>query len=189
MNAPGNAPRTKPKRKPGRQPGLAGQLILVGKDGPQIIASTGKRWNDAAEAVFLDRLATTCNVTASADAAGFSPEALYRRRRNDTAFAQLWQAALEQGYSRIEALLVRRAEDALEGRMSDPDSPIPPIDVKDALNILGHHRRSVEHGPRSRRQWARPRTLEELSESILRKLEALAPARAAKPARAGKSKE
>ena len=96
-----------------RAPSGAG--VLVGKDGPQVIRGTGKRWSEEAEAVFLDHLAASCNVTVSAKEAGFSPEAIYRRRRNDPAFAQRWQAALEQGYARIEALLVQRATEALEG--------------------------------------------------------------------------
>lgn len=154
----------------------SGTGILVGKDGPQRIRSTGKRWSDEAEAAFLDHLAASCNVTASAAAAGFSSEAIYRRRRNDPAFAQRWQAALEQGYARIEALLVQRAAEALEGFAPDPETPIPEMSVKDALAILGHHRARVEGGPRSRRQWARPRSLDEMRDSILRKLEAIAPA-------------
>lgn len=164
-----------------RQPGPAGVGILVGKDGPQLINSSGKRWSDAAEARFLDHLAASCNVTTAARAAGFSPAALYQRRRNCPAFAQRWQAALEQGYTRIEALLVRRAEEALEGVVIAADVPIPTMTVKDALAILGHHRTSVEDRPRSRRQWARPRSLDELRDSILAKLEAFAPA-AATPA-------
>jgi hypothetical protein len=153
----------------------AGTQILVGKDGPQLIRSTGKRWSDAAEALFLDHLAATCNVTAAAAACGFSCTAIYKRRRRDPAFAQRWQAALELGAGRINALLLQRATEALEGFAPDPDSPIPRMTVKDALAILGHHRREVEGGPRSRRQWARPRSLDEMADSIMRKLEAIAP--------------
>jgi hypothetical protein len=36
-------------------------------------------------------------------------------------------------------------------------------------------RREVEGGPRSRRQWARPRSLDEMADSIMRKLQAIAP--------------
>lgn len=155
--------------------GPSGAAILVGKDGPQIIRSTGKRWSDAAEELFLDHLAASCNVTASAAAAGFSKTAVNARRRRDPGFAQRWQAALEIGYSRIEALLLRRAEEALEGWAPDTELPIPPMSIKDALAIIGHHRRAVERGPRSRRQWARPRSLDEMRDSILVKLEAFVP--------------
>jgi hypothetical protein len=100
---------------------------------------------------------------------------VYKRRRRDPAFAQRWQAALEQGSERLNALLLQRAIEALEGFAPDPDTPIPEMTVKDARAILGHHRREVEGGPRSRRQWARPRSLDEMRDSILRKLEAIAP--------------
>ena len=99
------------------------------------------------------------------------------RRRKDPAFHKRWDVALAQGYAHIEALLVQRAIEALEGWAPDPDTPIVIRDmtVKDALILLGHHRRTIEGGPRSRRQWARPRTLDEMRDSILRKLEAIAP--------------
>jgi hypothetical protein len=147
-----------------------------GKDGRQLVCSTGKRWSDAAEALFLDNLAASCNVTASVRAAGFTPAAVYKRRRNDPGFAQRWEAALEQGYARLEALLLQRAvEEALEGFAPDPETPLPQMTVKDARAILSHHRATVTGGPRSRRQWARPRTLDDMRDSILAKLEAVAP--------------
>jgi hypothetical protein len=164
-------------RQSSRQPAPSGTGILVGKDGPQLIRSKGQRWSDTAEAAFLDTLAATCNVSAAADAAGFTRFTLYKRRRRDPGFAQRWSAALDQGYARIEAMLVQRAVEALEGYAPDPDTPIPAMTVRDALAILGHHRAAVERGPRSRRQWARPRSLDEVRDSILRKLEAVAPAR------------
>lgn len=154
----------------------AGAGILVGKDGPQVIRSTGKRWSEEAEAAFLDHLAATCNVTASAEACGFSGAAIYARRRNDPAFAERWQAALETGHARIQMLLAQRAIEALEGFEPDPDIPVlRPATFNEARQLIGHHRNSVEGGPRSRRQWARPRSLDEVRDSILRKLEAIAP--------------
>lgn len=149
-----------------------------GKDGLQVVRSTGKRWSDEAEALFLDSLAASCNVTASAQAAGFTPAALYKRRRGDPGFLERWEAALQQGYARLEALLVQRAIEALEGFAPDPETPLPQMTVQDARAILGHHRATVAGGPRSRRQWARPRTLDDMRDSILAKLEAVAPRRA-----------
>lgn len=161
----------------GRKP--AGRAIRAsGKDGPQVIHSNGHRWTDAAETLFLDRLAATCNVTASARVAGFSKEAIYRRRARDAGFAERWQAALAQGYARIEMALVARAADALEGFAPDPDTPIPAMSVKDAIAILALHRAAVK-GEGNAPGWrARPRALAEVRESILAKLEAIAAARA-----------
>ena len=43
--------------------GPAGTALRAsGKDGPQLIASSGKRWTDEAEARFLDSLAASCNL-------------------------------------------------------------------------------------------------------------------------------
>jgi hypothetical protein len=144
-----------------------------GKDGPQLIRTTGKRWSDQAQTRFLDNLAASCNVQRSAAEAGFSAAAIYKRRRDDPVFAQRWQAALEQGCARIEMALVRAAGDALEGFVPDPETPIPTMTVKDALAILAQHR-AVARGDGRRRGWRGPaRTLDELSEAILVKFEAI----------------
>ena len=146
----------------------------TGKDGPQLVRTAGRRWSDEAEALFLDRLAASCNVTYAAEATGFSREAIYRRRRTDPAFAERWQAALEQGYARIEMALVRRAADALEGFAPDPDTPIPHMTVQDAIAVLKLHAPAVKGEGRAPGWRARPRSLDEMRESILRKLEAIA---------------
>lgn len=167
-----------------RNVGHGPQGILMrasGKDGPQLIRSKGDRWTEEAEAVFLDHLAASCNVLASCEAAGFGNYSVYKRRREDAAFAQRWQAALEQGYVRIEAALVRRAADALEGFAPDPDTPIPTMTVEQAIKVLDRHRARVERISRSGRHWTRPRSLDEVSDSIMRKLQAVAAARAALP--------
>ena len=161
----------------GDRHGPEGTALHAGRHSPQRVSTRGHRWSDEAETVFLDHLPATANVTASAKACGFSTQALYSRRRTDSAFLRRWDVALAQGYAHIEALLLQRAIEALEGFAPDPDTPIIIRDmtVKDVLILLGHHRRTIEGGPRSRRQWARPRTLDEMRDSILRKLAAIAP--------------
>lgn len=166
----------------GRRPGPAGTMVHMGRHGTQLVTTRGHRWSDEAEEIFLDHLAATANVSASASACGFSSQALYSRRRKESGFEQRWDIALAQGYAHIEALLVQRAIEALEGFEPDPDTPIiiRDMSVKDALTLLGHHRRRIEGGPRSGREWARPRTLDEVRDSILRKLEAFDRVRQAK---------
>ena len=83
---------------PARSRGPAGTMIHTGRHGTQIVSTRGHRWSDAAEELFLDHLAATANVGASARACGFSSEAIYRRRRTDPVFEQRWDAALAQGY-------------------------------------------------------------------------------------------
>lgn len=148
-----------------------------GKDGPQLIRSSGARWTDAAEARFLDALAASCNVTLSAAATGFSKEAIYRRRRADPAFAARWQAALEQGYAALEMLLVQRATDALAGLALDSDQLLLPASFREATNLLQLHRAAVR-GEGNRPGWPfRPRSLDEVRERILTRLAAFDSAR------------
>ncbi|HYE58036.1 MAG TPA: hypothetical protein VD948_06005 [Rhodothermales bacterium] len=133
-----------------------GSQLYFGRHGPQRVNTRGARWSDEAETIFLDHLAATANVSASAKACGFTTQALYARRRKDAAFERRWDAALAQGYAHIEALLVQRAIEALEGFEPDPDTPIMIRDmtVKDAMILLGHHRRVVEGRPlKSRQRW------------------------------------
>jgi len=158
--------------------GPEGTIVRAGgKDGPQRVSSRGKRWTDQAEEIFLDSLAASCNVTWSARQCGFSREALYARRRRDPRFATLWQDALATGYARLEAALVKAAIDTMEGRPRDPDSPIPPMTAADAIAVLKLHKASV-HGTGKSPGWrGRPRSLDEVKQSILKKLAALHRAR------------
>jgi hypothetical protein len=165
--------------------GTVGTRVQLGRHGPQRVRSRGKRWSDTAETRFLDHLAATANVMASAEACRFSPQAVYARRRKDAAFEQRWDAALAQGYAHIEALLVQRTIETLEGFEPDPATPIVirEMTVKDALILLGHHRRVVEGRPMSSRQkWQREVPIEDVRESILRKIDAMDRSRRAQEA-------
>jgi hypothetical protein len=155
--------------------GPAGTCLRAsGKDGPQIVRSGGRRWTDEAEEIFLDALAATCNVTAAAERTGFSKEAIYRRRRSDPAFAARWAEALAQGVARLDMLLVRTAEDYLEGRAPDPDSPFASMTVRDAIAILKLHKPGTEGQPARYPGWrGRPRTMDEMRASILAKFDAI----------------
>ncbi len=170
--------------------GPPGALVQRGRHGTQLLATDGHRWSDEAEEVFLNHLAATANVMASAKACGFSTAALYCRRRKDEAFQKRWDAALAQGYAHMEALLLQRSIEALEGFEPDPDTPIVIRDmtVKDALMLLGHHRRVLDGGAlRSRRRCERPRTLDDVRNSILTKLEAIERMRRAEEAASGEA--
>lgn len=165
-----------PSRKRGDRPlGPAGTTVRAsGPDGPKLVATRGLRWSDAAEARFLDALAASCNVRHAAREAGFGQYTVYRRRRTDPAFAARWRVALVQGFHRLEELLLQRATEMLEGVAPDPDTPMPPVNFRDAMTLLAQHRATVAGAPiegKSRR--ARVRPLEEVRASILAKLEAI----------------
>ena len=168
------------RRKAARSGPEGSTLRGGGKDGPQRVHSRGKRWTDAAETIFLDALAASCNVSWAAALCGFSTEALYARRRRDPAFAAKWQAALVQGYVRLETALVAAALATIEGRAPDPHFPIPPMTVADVIAVLKLHRAAV-HGEGNRPGWrGRPRSLDEVKQSILAKLSAFDRARGKK---------
>ena len=164
-----------PRKKRGRGAGPKGTILRSsGKDGPQLIRSGGARWTDEAEDTFLDHLGATNNVTAAAEAAGFTTGGIYARARRDPGFHERMEAARALGYGRVDGLLARAAEDFLAGRAPDPESPFPPMTVDQAIAILKLHRgRQTGEGRRS--GWpARPRSLDEVRASILRKLSAIA---------------
>lgn len=58
---------------------------------------------------FFAALADTCNVKRSARAAGFTANWAYRRRKFDGAFRNGWAAAVREGYSKLELILLERA--------------------------------------------------------------------------------
>ena len=103
----------------------------------------------AAEQVFLRALSATANIRLSAAAAGASPAAFYRRRRQCPAFAREFRIALRMGYERLElaamasAMPESWADDSW--RQAEPP-PMPPMTPAQALQLLGHHRKKVELG-------------------------------------------
>ena len=58
---------------------------------------------------FFETLADTCNVVRSAKTAGFTANWAYRRRKFDAAFRNGWAAAVREGYSKLELVLLERA--------------------------------------------------------------------------------
>ena len=170
----GKADRRQRPRSP--RCGPAGTVARAsGKDGPQIVRSGGKSWTDAAEAIFLDRLAATNNATLAAGAAGFSRETVYKRARRDPGLAERMAAARALGVGRVDELLLRAAEDFLSGKPPDPDSPFPPMTIEQAIAIQKLNRPLATGEGGRRPAWpARPRTLAEVHESILAKLSAIA---------------
>lgn len=110
-------------------------------------------WTARKRAIFLDHLAATCNVTASAKAAGLHWSGAYALRRRDPEFAAQWKAALAAGYDRLEAMLIERASGTGPLPESGEDAPPPPdaraMDPQLAMHLLKLHRSSVRGQPRS----------------------------------------
>ncbi len=156
-----------------------GRGVRQDKNGKaQVIRATG-RWSQEAEARFLGELAATANVRAAAAAAGFSTTAIYKRRAAWPGFRAAWDAALDQGYARIEALLIAGACDALSGAGAVVGDAVPVVavaamTVDQAMNLLRLHRASARGGaPQRYDAKAKPADLATVRASILRKVAAI----------------
>lgn len=148
-------------------------LRASGRHGPQVTETAGRFWTDEAEAIFLDCLAATCNVTLAARECGFSGTTVWRRRRRDAGFAQRWREALAQGYVRLETAIVRRAADRFDGAEGEEEASGPTVSTAEAINLLRLHQAGVAEGRTRAGRRTRPRTLDEVRASILVKLEAI----------------
>lgn len=166
--------------KSGGRQAPAGSMVRVGPTGrEQLVRSSGWQWSEEAEEIFLDALAASCNVTHAAEQAGFCTPTVYRQRRLRPEFAERWQAALEQGYARLEQALLQSALDSMSGVAFDENRPIPRMSVDQAMNVLRAHRNEVRgDGRRGPGQANRPPRLDEVRGSILKRIEAVKRARA-----------
>lgn len=173
------------ERRRGRGAGPEGRACRRGKDGPQIVELDGSKMSDEAVETFLGHLAATCNVTLSAKLTGFSKEAFYNRRDRDPVFFERWRRTIVRSYGEIEEIVLRTARDLLEGRPPPPDSPIRAMTMQDAIQILKLYR-GIVTGEGKRAGWrAVPRSLDEVRDSILAKLEAIERWRREEQARSG----
>ena len=84
--------------------------------------------------VFLDALAETSNVSASARQAGIALRDAYRTRRSCEDFAADWRTALFEGYANLEMEVL--------GYLRDP-SPAHKMDVTAALRLLAAHKETI----------------------------------------------
>jgi hypothetical protein len=158
-----------------RKSGAAGAIVRPAKNkNTKIIRTTGHRWSNVAESIFLEHLAASANVLASAAEAGFSSTAIYKRRMKEPGFAARWQQALEQGYARLEMQLVETATSSLAGDEIDGDKAIPRMTAAEAINLLKLHRAQVHGGKTQRYDWRmKLPDIETVRAEVLRKIEAM----------------
>ena len=93
-------------------------------------------WSQTDRALFLAELAETCNVSEAARTAGKSRQTAYALKRRDADFARGWDAAIEQGYGEIEAMLIRLALHGceIEEIIEDGEGAVKTRKVKRAPN-------------------------------------------------------
>ena len=156
------------------------ELVVKGSGGAgggrrvQIARARIGQWTPRTEARFLAALAATCNVKASCAEVGMSHGSAYAHRTRWAAFATRWDAAIETGYARIEMALVEHGCNLFSGIELPPEGPIGRMSVEQAIHLLHMHKHAARGiGKEPGVGWRRPKTLDEVKDSILRKLDAL----------------
>ncbi len=104
------------------------------------------RLNMKIRSLFLDHLAQTANVSASARAAGVASSAVYAERRRSPAFRDAWALALAEGYARLETDLLAEALQTASGRTADATLKARAQKHRLAIALLSAHRASVKGG-------------------------------------------
>ena len=72
-------------------------------------------WTPAKRAAFLEHLAATCNIAASARAVGMAPRGAHALKARDAVFAADWEGAIEAAYETLEVRLLAYALGEVEG--------------------------------------------------------------------------
>jgi hypothetical protein len=155
------------------------ELVVRGTNGRRVQIARARlhQWTPRVERRFLATLAATCNVKAACAEVGMSAASVYPHRERWPAFAARWEAAIERGYERLEVALDQSAEQLLGTVTLPPEEPLGPMTVDQAIHVMHMHKHQV-HGLGGRPgRWLRPRSLDEVRGSLLRKLRAVAAAR------------
>lgn len=125
-------------------------------------------WTADKKRTFLAKLAATANVSASIRAIRMSESAVYRLRQRSPEFRAEWQAALREGYARLELMVLERAMNGTQKPVFHAGQQIGSVtEYSDrlALTLLTAHRDAVIGGAA-----ARPSEPEEVRRRILDKL-------------------
>jgi len=125
--------------------------------------------------IFLDEFAGTCNLAASAEAAGVSEKTVLKHRATDPDFAARFDVALAQGYPRLEADIMRRRIEAQQKLKEIEPTGEPEPEFDRAMKLLQRwDRKDGSRGlrqvsPDHRRVW----TFDEAMVTLDKKLRAL----------------
>jgi hypothetical protein len=158
----------KPPKGWGHLDGMA--LVVRGTGGSgggkrvQVARARAGQITAGVEDRFLAALEDTCNVQAAYREAGVSKGAIYTHRKRWPAFERRWQAALEEGWVRLDFLLLECA--------SNPMSTLEQkARASQALHSAHMHKYQVARIGRRPGGWARPPSIEDVAAKIIRKAE------------------
>ena len=148
-------------------------------------------WTPAKRAAFLEHLAATCNIAASARAVGMAPRGAHALKKRDAVFAADWAAAIEAAYETLEARLLayalgdaegeseaeaEGAPEAESGRVADGDAEAElrgaHFDPRVAVQALGFRRRDAAAGGRG--PSCKRATIAEVEAALVARLDAIA---------------
>lgn len=163
LNELADRPSTRPARGWERLDGV--EVVIRGAPGrrTQVRRARLHGWSPSVERRFLETLAATCNVKASCEAIGLTQGSAYYHKRQWEDFRRGWEDALAIGFDRIEAALMEACD--TEGVDFAVDTPIPPMEAFDAMQLLRLHRYEVRSvGKRSGPAPARPSEAQVLAE-------------------------
>lgn len=155
-------------------------MIKRGKRGRlQLVAAGEDRWNAAVERRFLEALRVCGNVRAAARAVGFCEGTIWERRRKWPAFAKALDALLEEVELALEFRLGCQGSDVVpaeEGPGTGESEIVPlesaPFDPEAAMRFL-KWREEKRRGRGRRTPHAKPPTIEEVTEKIVRRVQAI----------------
>jgi hypothetical protein len=162
------------------QPEQPEQRVVRGGDGRlRQVRVRGTEIGARKRRLFLDHLAATSNVVASARVAGASARSFYKLRNRDPGFAAEWDAALDEAEPRLNGKLIVWAETRGKtapragGGEAEADD-LEGFDPELTLRILSLHRK--RRGDRSERRGPKPRvaTREEVDAAVLKALKKIA---------------
>ena len=153
------------------------EVVRRGSNGRlQIVAVGAGRWTGLTEQKFFASLRVTGNMSASARAAGFTPETVWERRRQWPAFAAAIEAVLEEAEVELEFRLAKLGNDVAPSAAGRSEAPPARRSIPNSRsNSSNGARRSARAaaGAGAATATSRERTIEEVRASILRKLDAI----------------
>lgn len=118
------AKRTKRSDKAAQRP--APMRAIAGAGGTVRLApARALAMTTARQKLFLDTLAATSSVRASAKAIGTGLSVIYRHRQRDAGFAAAWDLALQIAYDRLEQAMLAYVASRFETEVIDPDAADP----------------------------------------------------------------
>ena len=155
------------------------ELVVRGTNGRRVQIGRARltQWTARVEARFLAVLSSTCNVKAACAEVGMYPPSAYFHRKRWPAFARRWDEAIATGVTRLEFALLENGCNLFSHPEQPPAVAMTGMTADHAIHLLQMHRRTARErrGEVASTFWRGrhfTRRIEEVQESIMRKLDA-----------------